>query len=66
MLDGLFSSRVIWVAGPLKSEKLGDYSYQSGLSEATISETYGHVQSLTIETRELLQPFINMGGAIAM
>jgi len=66
---GLFqkakSSTAGWLAGPLKSEKLGDYSYTAGFSDKQLGALYGETMDLTMQSREALNSFVNMGHILA-
>jgi hypothetical protein len=48
-----------WVAGPMKSEKLGDYSYVLG--DGVVDRLFGSTVDLTEETKEKLTEFVNYG-----
>ncbi len=57
------SSRLGFLAGPLESERLGDYSYKIGGNSA--SRLFGGLYSLTPQTKEMLNEFVNYGWRIA-
>jgi hypothetical protein len=48
-----------WVAGPLQSERLGDYSYTAGA--AAVDRMFGGVQDLMPETKRALGEYIPLG-----
>ena len=51
-----------WMAGPLTSEKLGDYAYT--ISTPAANQLFGGLWDLLPESREKLSEFINMGWAL--
>lgn len=66
------AGNVDWTAGPIQSERLGDYSYTIGsgssgsassASEATM--TYGNSHELLYTTREKLTSYVNYGFALS-
>lgn len=48
-----------WLAGPITSENLGDYSYT--MDSSLISKMFGSSTDLTTESKEKLSSFINWG-----
>lgn len=56
------SSGVGWVAGLMNSEKLGDYSYS--VDGALLLRLFGPGDDLMGESKEKLEPFVNMGYTI--
>jgi len=54
-----------WVGGPMKSEKLGDYSYTLGFSDQQLQRLYGEIWDLMSQSKEALSPFVNMGHMLA-
>jgi len=51
-----------WVAGPFRSERLGDYSYQT--DGALTAQLLGGMASLSVESMSKLEPFVNHGFAL--
>ena len=52
-----------WLAGPLQSEKLGDYSYTVG--SAALDKMFGGVLDLMPESKIALGPYMPVGWMIA-
>lgn len=52
-----------FTAGPLQSERLGDYNYAVAGSSA--ERMFGGLYSLTAESKDLLESFVNMGWMLA-
>jgi hypothetical protein len=54
------------VAGPKMSEKLGDYSYtlDTGMSSKILGGVTGSSGGLSMDTKDLLEPFVNYGSRI--
>lgn len=48
-----------WVAGPMKKEKLGDYSYELG--DSIVARLFGSTTDLLGETKDKLDEFVNYG-----
>jgi len=51
-----------WVAGPFRSERLGDYSYQT--DGALTAQLLGGLAALSVESMSKLEPFVNHGFAL--
>lgn len=61
-LGRAYSPRYGFAAGPLQSESLGDYSYSVGQADKGMAYGSGTVSA---ETREMLEAFVNFGYELA-